>query len=100
MMFSGAKMLERKEWQKKPGASDVTLNRLASASPFPLPESYLESLAYSNGGEGPLSVQPGWLILDPAETVVETETCGNFHDFFPTSLCDWQQRSRGSDRDD
>src|SRR5690606_5415525 len=76
-------MLKRKNWQKKPGASGIALNRLASTSPFPLPESYLEFLAHSNGGEGPLSIQPGWLILDPAETVVETEICGTFHDFFP-----------------
>jgi hypothetical protein len=49
-------MLDGKDWQKRPRASGMALKRLASADPFPLPESYIEFLAYSDGGEGPLSV--------------------------------------------
>lgn len=76
-------MLANKDWQRKAPASDEALTRLAWIAPFPLPESYLDFLAYSDGGEGPLGVEPRWLVLDPIETVVGTETSGTFHEFFP-----------------
>jgi hypothetical protein len=76
-------MLDDKNWQRKAPASDEALIRLASIAPFPLPESYLDFLAYGDGGEGPFGVQPCWLVLDPIDTVVGTETSGTFHEFFP-----------------
>lgn len=57
--------------------------KLTSAAPFPLPESYINLLANSDGGEGPLCVQPDWLILYSAEEVTEIETSETFNGFFP-----------------
>jgi hypothetical protein len=36
-----------------------------------LPATYLEQLAVSNGGEGDLGVDPGWISFWPAEEVVK-----------------------------
>ncbi|KAB0265146.1 SMI1/KNR4 family protein [Microvirga brassicacearum] len=40
-------------------------------------------MSFSNGGEGPLSVQPLWFCLYPAEEVVEIAQAGTFREFFP-----------------
>ena len=56
---------------------------LGATAPVPLPESYVKFLTDSNGGEGPLCVQPDWLILYTAEEVAGIETKGTFHEFFP-----------------
>jgi len=76
-------MLESKDWSARDGASPGALEQLVAAAPFELPLAYLEFLATSNGGEGPLSEQPCWLILDSAEEVCKTETNGVFHTHFP-----------------
>ncbi|WP_299423124.1 SMI1/KNR4 family protein [uncultured Shimia sp.] len=77
-------MLETKHWSARVGASPGVLEQLVAAAPFELPQAYLEFLAASNGGEGPLSEQPCWLILDSAEDVYETEINQTFHVDFPT----------------
>lgn len=76
-------MLEGKRWVPSRGASDEALTKLVDVSPLSLPESYLACLTESNGGEGPLGVQPFWLLLYPAEEVTEIETEGSYHEFFP-----------------
>ncbi|CUH62517.1 SMI1 / KNR4 family protein [Thalassovita autumnalis] len=75
-------MIEKKNWQTSPAAPAPALRKVASVSPFPLPESYLEFLSNSNGGEGALGVSPDWLILFPAEEVAEIEENATFHEFF------------------
>lgn len=37
---------------------------------MPLPSAYLTMLGESNGGEGDLGVDPGWIVLWPAEDVL------------------------------
>jgi hypothetical protein len=37
-----------------------------------LPDSYLAFLGFSNGGEGPLAVAPGWFVIWSAEEVLES----------------------------
>lgn len=70
-------MLEGK-WFQVGGASPEVLARLAAVSPVLLPESYFALLTFSNGGEGPLCVQPLWLSLFPAEEVVRIQLDGAF----------------------
>lgn len=75
--------LEGREWRKNDGASEATIEKLGIVSPFVLPQPYLALLAFSNGGEGELPVQPWWFVLDSAEDVIETEQGGTFKEFFP-----------------
>ena len=53
-------MLEGREWRKAEGASQEAIALLKSVAPVDLPESYFSLLSFSNGGEGPLAVQPLW----------------------------------------
>lgn len=78
-------MLEGK-WFNVEGASPEALSGLRVVSPASLPESYYALLAYSNGGEGPLCVQPLWLSLFPSEEVVRLLLAGTFRDGFPNLL--------------
>ncbi|MCI3132632.1 SMI1/KNR4 family protein [Phenylobacterium aquaticum] len=71
-------MLEHREWLALPGAKLGVLEELGRAAPVDLPDCYFALLAESNGGEGPLSVNPFNLCLDAAEQVVETIRSGNY----------------------
>ena len=59
--------LDSLDWYKVQGASPRAIEHLKSVAPFNLPESYLSLLRYSNGGEGPLAVQPYNFCLDSAD---------------------------------
>jgi hypothetical protein len=76
-------LLEGREWLKNDGASTDAIEKLWVVSPVVLPQSYFNFLAVSNGGEGPLPVQPFWLVLDPTEEVVKTAQGDTFKEFFP-----------------
>lgn len=75
-------MLEGRDWHKLDGASSETIEQLKQAFPFALPESYLSLLSYSNGGEGPLAVQPWYVCLYPAHEVIGIQQSGAFGGFF------------------
>jgi len=72
-----------RDWHAAEGASADALARLRDVAPVQLPERYLELLAFSNGGEGPLPVQPFRFCLYPAEEAAEIEREGDFREFFP-----------------
>lgn len=76
-------MLEDRQWFASGGATGEALNRLKTLAPGPLPESYLALLAYSNGGEGPLPLQPYNFVLDPADAVADALEAGSYEEFFP-----------------
>lgn len=65
-------MLKGREWSRVSGASAEDLALLRATVPADLPARYLDLLAFSNGGEGPLAVQPYNVCLDPAVTVAES----------------------------
>ncbi len=44
--------------------------QLRQQAPVPLSSAYFSQLAASNGGEGDLGVEPGWIALWPAEEVL------------------------------
>lgn len=72
-----------REWHPAHAASATALADLRSAAPARLPAAYLELLAFSNGGEGPLPVDPFNLCLYSAEEVIEIERDGSSREFFP-----------------
>lgn len=76
-------MLEQRQWHRCDGASAEELAALIAAAPVALPESYLQLLRATNGGEGPLPVQPLWLVLYPAKEVAQIQREATFKEFFP-----------------
>ncbi len=71
------------DWQKEAGATSAEISDLIAASEFALPNDYLSFLRLNNGGQGPLSVQPLWLVLDDAVSVAKTMRENTFTEFFP-----------------
>ena len=51
-------------------ADPAAIAALLTACPIDLPAEYLAPFAFSNGGGGPLAVEPGWFQLWPAEDVL------------------------------
>ena len=56
-------------WTHREPAADPGAVAASSASGFELPEQYLSLLRISNGGGGPLGIEPGWFQLWPAEEI-------------------------------
>jgi len=56
-----------REWHKQEGATPDQLRELRSVLAIELPDTYWQLLSHSNGGEGPLAVQPCYFQLDSAE---------------------------------
>lgn len=65
-------MLEGRDWIALGGATADELSRLRLVAPVDLPKRYLDLLAFSNGGEGPLPIQPYNLYLDTVGTVMQS----------------------------
>jgi hypothetical protein len=72
-----------REWHAVAGATDASLARLVAASPVELPSDYLRFLAFSNGGEGPLGVQPFYFQIDPADEAALALADRRHEEFFP-----------------
>ena len=70
-------MLEGRDWFRMEGATPAELAELQALAPGKLPARYLELLAFSNGGEGPLAMPPYNLCLDSATVVAESITSAN-----------------------
>jgi hypothetical protein len=64
-------LLQDKDWEAASGATQDALDALIAASDTDLPSDYIAFLADSNGGNGPLSVHPLWLMLYPAEMITD-----------------------------
>jgi len=77
-------MLDKdRDWYQQKGASVEALENLRRVCKVEHPVSLIELLTYSNGGEGPLPVDPYNFCLDSAETIAESLTAGTFQEFFP-----------------
>lgn len=70
--------LEGKQWYRFAGATAEQMDELRSIVPVDLPLSYLRLVSFSNGGEGPLSVQPYNLCLDSVEEVIQRIRTRNY----------------------
>lgn len=58
-------------WAKGSPAAEEAIIKLIAECPFRLPTEYTDLLKTSNGGEGQISSDPGWLILWKAEEVCQ-----------------------------
>jgi hypothetical protein len=65
-------MFEGREWHNAPPAPAQLLEELRSVAPVELPDSYYRLLSFSDGGEGPLPVNPYNLCLDSSSQVIES----------------------------
>jgi hypothetical protein len=70
-------------WFKYPGASAEALDALRARAGIELPKEYFDLLAFSNGGEGPLSVSPYNFCLDSAEDALKYKVAKTYEEFFP-----------------
>jgi hypothetical protein len=57
-------------WRPAQPAAQEVLAALHDRAGIVLPGSYLAQLAASNGGEGELGVEPGWISFWPAQEVI------------------------------
>jgi hypothetical protein len=64
-------MLDERDWFRVEGASPEELANLKAFAPPDLPSRYVDLLTFSNGGEGPLPMNPYNLCLDEAGTVAD-----------------------------
>ena len=74
-----------REWQGTDGASPELLGRLRKVMPAGLPSEYFQLLAFSNGGEGDLPMQPNNFCLDDGEFAAEQYVNKVFDEFFSAS---------------
>ncbi len=72
-----------RDWHPAPKATEASLARLVAASPIELPSEYLRFLAYSNGGEGPLGLQPYYFQIDSADEAALALEDHRHEEFFP-----------------
>ncbi|WP_324699207.1 SMI1/KNR4 family protein [Novosphingobium sp. RL4] len=71
-------MLETRNWFAKQPASEGELAEIRHALPTTLPLAYFDLLAETNGGEGPLPVNPYTFCLDPVVTVLDAFRSRNY----------------------
>ena len=71
-------MLEGRDWFAAEGATTEDLAHLRAVAPADLPQRYVDLLAFSDGGEGPLPTNPYNLCLDPARAVTEMIESRNY----------------------
>lgn len=60
-----------RKWYRQPPASSKAIADLIDCSGLDLPHDYQTFLASSNGGEGDLSVEPGWFNFWPVEEALQ-----------------------------
>jgi hypothetical protein len=70
-------------WTRRPPATDDGLEALRANCNFKLPEEYITFLAYSNGGEGFLCIEPWYFQLWSTEEVIEHNRGYNVEEFLP-----------------
>lgn len=70
-MIDVAAILKDANWDKQKPARPESIQMLVDNAGKELPEDYLALLRYSDGGEGTLGIQPGWLQLWSSADVLE-----------------------------
>jgi len=70
-MIDIAEILKDATWDKEKPANPDSIQKLVDNAEKELPEDYLALLSYSDGGEGMIGVEPGWLQLWSSVDVLE-----------------------------
>ncbi|OJW08347.1 MAG: hypothetical protein BGO49_13185 [Planctomycetales bacterium 71-10] len=68
---TNASTFDLEGWYRRPAADPKAITALIASGPIEWPKEYLDLLEISNGGEGPLAVDPGWFSLWTAEEVLQ-----------------------------
>jgi SMI1/KNR4 family protein SUKH-1 len=70
-------------WRAASPNIESAVAALSEAAPIRLPKAYLAQLLSSNGGEGSLGIEPGWISLWPAEVVLSLNNDYSIAEFLP-----------------
>jgi len=62
-MIDIAEILKDAVWDQEEPAKPASIQKLVDNAGKELPEAYLALLSYSDGGDGVLGIEPGWLQL-------------------------------------
>lgn len=71
-------MLEDRNWHALPPATSDELLAIREAFPLGMPSAYFDLLAETNGGEGPLPVNPYNFCLDSVATALDAFRSRNY----------------------
>ncbi|MCY1412257.1 hypothetical protein D9M71_276570 [compost metagenome] len=71
------------EWYQVPGATCAALASLRTIAPREPPDEYYQLLSHSNGGEGPLPVEPQYFVLYLAEDAASPEQLSLYQQMAP-----------------
>ncbi|GAC1405818.1 MAG: SMI1/KNR4 family protein [Pyrinomonadaceae bacterium] len=73
-------------WRSEVPASESAIQQLLIDCCLPLPAAYLNQLRHSNGGEGDIGIEPGWVSFWKVEEMMELnrgfEVAENIPGFF------------------
>lgn len=76
-------LIEGANWSGNPSANSEAIDRLRKVAGVHLPEDYYRFLKFSDGGEGPLAIDPGYIVIDSAEDAASQKENKIFDEFFP-----------------
>ena len=74
-------------WDGNAPAEISAIDRLRRVAGVQLPEEYLAFLAFSDGGEGPLAIDPGYIVIDCASTAASQKEEKTFEEFSQDFSC-------------
>ena len=82
-MIDVAVILKDAKWDRQQPAPPEAIQKLVQNAGKELPEAYLALLRYSDGGDGMLSIQPGWLQLWSSTVVIENNKDYEIEEYIP-----------------
>ena len=82
-MIDLAEILKEAIWDKEEPAQPESIQKLIDNAGKELPEDYLALLRYSDGGEGRLGIEPGWLQLWSSVDVLDHNKGYEIEEYIP-----------------
>jgi hypothetical protein len=82
-MIDIVEILKDTAWNKEKPATPESIQKLVDNAGKELPEDYLALLSYSDGGEGILGIEPGWLQLWSSVDVLEHNKGYKIEEYIP-----------------
>jgi hypothetical protein len=82
-MIDIAEILKDAVWDPEQPAKPESIQKLVDNAGKELPEEYLALLGYSDGGDGVLGIEPGWLQLWSSADVLENNKDYEIEEYIP-----------------
>lgn len=82
-MIDIAEILKDAVWDPEEPAKPESIQKLVDNAGKELPEEYLALLSYSDGGDGVLGIEPGWLQLWSSAEVLENNKDYEIVEYIP-----------------